>query len=142
MHAAKLHQSEQDVIEAVLASYHRCEKSGGLFDTFYDLFFAKSPEIPRKFANTDMEKQKQVVMASLLWVLRLNKGDPVAHSEVSKLAASHSRDAHDVRPELYDLWLDALCESVAKHDPQFTAELESQWRHVMQTGIDLMKSKY
>lgn len=39
--------------EAVIASYYRCEDSGGLFDTFYDLFFAKSQEIPRKFANTD-----------------------------------------------------------------------------------------
>ena len=142
MHAAKLHKSQQDAIDAVLASYHRCERSGGLFDTFYDLFFAKSPEIPRRFAHTDMERQKQVVMASLLWVLRVYKGDPVAHAEVSKLAESHSRSGHDVRPELYSLWLDALCESVAKHDPQYTPALESQWRHVMQTGIDLMKSKY
>jgi hypothetical protein len=50
--------------QVVLESYHRCEVSGGFFDTFYETFFAKSPEIPPKFAKTDMEKQKQAVMAS------------------------------------------------------------------------------
>jgi hemoglobin-like flavoprotein len=49
--------------EKVLASYHRCEDSGGFFDTFYEIFFAKSPEISPKFAHTDMEMQKQVVVS-------------------------------------------------------------------------------
>ncbi len=128
--------------QAVLDSYHRCEDAGGLFDTFYDLFFAKSPEIRRKFAGTDMEMQKQVVMASLLWMLRLYKGDPIARAEVEKLAESHNRRQHDVRPELYEIWLDSLCEAIAKHDPQHTPQLDSQWRRVMRTGIELMQSKY
>jgi len=131
-----------DDYEKVVASYYRCDDSAGFFDTFYDLFFAKSPEIPPKFASTDLEKQKQVVMASLLWLLWLRKPDPRARAEVEKLAESHSRAGHDVRPELYDLWLDALCESVAKHDSQCTPELQGRWRRVLQVGIDLMKSKY
>jgi hemoglobin-like flavoprotein len=141
MPAAKLPGNEHDY-EAVLDSYHRCEDAGGLFDTFYDLFFAKSPEIPRKFAGTDMEKQKQVVMASLLWMLRLYQGDPIARAEVEKLAESHSRRRHDVRPELYGLWLESLCEAIAQHDPEHTSELEAQWRRVMRPGIELMQSRY
>ena len=128
--------------EKVLASYHRCEDSGGFFDTFYEIFFAKSPEIPPKFAHTDMEMQKQVVAASMLWMLRLQSGDEVARREIEKIGESHSRRAHNIRPELYALWLDALCKAIAKHDPQYTFELDTMWRDAMREGIDLIVSKY
>ena len=128
--------------ETVLASYHRCEDLGGFFDTFYEVFFAKSPEIPPKFAHTDMETQKQVVAASLLWMLRLQSGDEVARREIEKIGESHSRRTHNIRPELYALWLDALCKAIAKHDPQYTSELETMWRDAMREGIDLIVSKY
>ncbi len=126
----------------VLDSYHRCEAAGGLFDTFYEVFFAKSPEIPPKFVDTDMQRQKQDVMASVLMALRLAAGDAVARQYVSELAASHSRRRHDVKPELYDLWLDALCEAIQKHDPQYTPQLEQQWRQAMRPAIELMVSAY
>lgn len=131
-----------ETYDSVLASYHRCDDSGDFFDTFYEIFFAKSPEIPPKFANTDMEKQKQVVMASVLWVLRLRTGDPRARQEVEEIGRTHSRQGHNIRPELYDLWLDALCESVQKHDPQYSSELDAKWRDIMRVGIDLITSKY
>ncbi|REK16545.1 MAG: globin [Planctomycetota bacterium] len=128
--------------EAVLNSYHRCETAGGLFDTFYDVFFAKSPEIPPKFVQTDMERQKQDVMASVLMALRLAGGDAVARKYVSELAESHSRGRHNIKPELYALWLDALCESIKQHDPQYTPELEQQWREAMRPAIELMMAAY
>ena len=62
------------IYHAVLESYYRCEESDGFWDTFYRIFFAKSPEIPPKFADTDMERQKQIIGASLLWMLRLGRG--------------------------------------------------------------------
>ena len=128
--------------EAVIASYYRCEDSGGFFDTFYDIFFTKSPGIPPKFANTDMEKQKQIVMASVLMCLRLRAGDAIARRTIDEIGESHSRSGHNISPELYELWLDALCESVQKHDPQYSPELESIWRETMQEGIDLIRSIY
>ena len=131
-------KNHQDVLD----SYHRCEAAGGLFDTFYDIFLAKSPEIPPKFADTDMQRQKQDVMASVLMALRFATGDAAAHQYVCELAASHSRYRHDIKPELYDLWLDALCEAIKKHDPQYTPKLEQQWRQAMRPAIDLMIVAY
>ncbi len=128
--------------QVVLESYHRCEVSGGFFGTFYETFFAKSPEIPPKFAKTDMEKQKQAVMASVLMVLRLRTGDPVAVRYVEELAESHSRLGHDVHPRFYGLWLDALCQAVQKHDPQYTPALEAKWRAEMRPGIEMMIAAY
>jgi len=126
----------------VLESYHRCEASAGFFDTFYEGFLAKSPEIPPKFADTDMQKQKQAVMASVLMVLRLRTGDPAACRFVIELAQSHNRRGHDIHARLYPLWLDALCEAVQKHDPEITPELEAQWRKEMRPGIEMMIAAY
>ena len=134
--------SEALGIEQVLASYHRCESAGGLFDAFYEIFLAKSPEISPRFAATDMERQKQDVMASVLMALRLAAGDPMAKKYIAEIAKSHNRHGHSIRPELYDLWLDALCEAVRKRDPQFTAELERQWRQAMRPAIELMVAAY
>ena len=50
---------------------------------------------------------------------------------VEEIGESHNRRGHDIRPELYELWLDALCESVKKHDSEYTGELESMWREAM-----------
>jgi hemoglobin-like flavoprotein len=128
--------------EAVLASYHRCEAAGGLFDSFYEIFFAKSPEIPPLFAETDMERQKQDVMASVLMALRLASGDAVAQQYVQRIGESHGRTGHNIRPELYKLWLDALCEAVRRHDPLYNQDLEQSWRKAMRPAIVQMISAY
>ncbi|PHS17463.1 MAG: globin [Blastopirellula sp.] len=128
--------------EVVLDSYYRCEDSGGFFDTFYQIFFTKDPSIAPKFANTDMDHQKQIVMASVLMCLRLKTGDPIARRTIFDIGESHSRKKLNIRPELYDLWLDALCESIQKHDPEYTPEIEALWRESMQEAIELIKSNY
>ena len=130
--------SHQDLLD----SYHRCEAAGGLFDSFYDIFLSKSPEIPPKFAKTDMERQKQNVMASVLMALRLATGDPVARTYIQEIAESHSRERHDIRPELYGLWLDALCEAISRHDPHYTPALEDSWRQAMRPAIELLIAAY
>ena len=129
---------DQDVLD----SFDRCVRSEGFFETFYDNLMAKSPEIERKFAHTDMEKQKQVVMASLLTCLRMGNGDPRARLAVAEIGASHSRQGHNIRPELYRLWLDALCEAVRDHDRRFTPLLAAKWRKEMRAPIALITSMY
>ena len=132
----------EPIYHAVLESYYRCEDSRGFYDTFYEIFFTKSPEIPPKFADTDMDKQKQIIGASLLWMLRLARGDPMALEEVEKIGQSHGRQGHNIPPYMYSLWLDALCRAVERHDPQYTPDLEAPWRVIMEEGIDLIVSEY
>ena len=121
--------------EQVIASYHRARESGGLFDTFYRLFLAKSPDIPPMFARTDFPHQKLMLRESILELL------PFAQTgtgrEVLERLAERHRQLH-ITPAHYDLWLDALGESLAKHDPQFNSTLAKMWREAMQQGIDLM----
>ncbi|MGD9719919.1 MAG: globin domain-containing protein [Pirellulales bacterium] len=128
--------------QQALASYHRCEAAGGLFDSFYEIFFAKSPEIPPMFEKTDMERQKQDAMASILMALRLASGDLIARQYIQQIAETHSRRGYRIRPELYDLWLDALCEAIVRHDPKYSPDLEKNWRQAMRPAIDLMIADY
>jgi hemoglobin-like flavoprotein len=128
--------------EAVQASYHRCLDDAEFFDTFYDLFLVKSAEIPRLFANTDFEKQKQVVRVSVLMMIRLGDGRPEVREAIEKLGESHSSRDKNVPAELYSLWLDTLCECVMRYDPEYSPELEQKWRDTMQPGIELMISMY
>ena len=43
-----------------------------------------------------------------------------------------------VSPEMYNLWLDALCEAIERHDPYHTPELEELWRSAMLKSITTM----
>jgi len=129
-------------LDAVTASYHRCRASEGFVDTFYAHFLAKSEEVARKFQRTDFARQKLLLRESLLAMLLLNLNSADAREELERLAERHSRQGLDIGPHLYELWLDALCEAIEKHDPKFTPKLRDQWRAAMRPGIDLLVSRY
>jgi hemoglobin-like flavoprotein len=119
----------------VVASYHRARRSGELFDTFYKLFLSKSPEIPPMFARTDFPHQKLMLRESILEMLVFAQTG-AGRDEIKRLAERH-RQLH-VTHAHYELWLDALCEALARHDSQFNPELEQMWRDSLQKGIGLM----
>jgi hemoglobin-like flavoprotein len=123
--------------DQVVASYHRARQSGQLFDTFYRLFLAKSPEIPAMFAQTDFAHQKLMLRESILEMLVFAQTG-YGRDEIMRLAERHRQV--NVKPEHYNLWLDALCEALAKHDHEFTPALERMWRDALQKGIELMSA--
>ena len=123
-------------LEQVIASYHRARRSNELFDTFYDLFLRKAPEIPPMFFRTDFSHQKLMLRQSLLEMMIFAQ-IKTGRDEIDRLAERHRQ--LNVKPHHYDLWLDALCESLAQHDPQFSPELERMWRDAMQPGIEIMR---
>jgi hemoglobin-like flavoprotein len=129
-------------LDAVTASYHRCRASKGFVDTFYQHFLAKSEEVAQKFEKTDFARQKLLLRESLLAMLLLNLNSADARQELERLAERHSRRGLDIGPNLYELWLDALCEAVETHDPKYTPELREQWRAAMRPGIELLCTKY
>jgi hemoglobin-like flavoprotein len=119
----------------VAASYQRARQSGELFDTFYRLFLQKSPEIPAMFARTDFPHQKLMLRESLLEMLEFARTGR-SRDEIERLARRHRE--LNVQPRHYELWLNALCEALAQHDPAFTSQLAQMWRDAMRKGIDVM----
>jgi len=52
------------------ASFERCSASPNFFRSFYNDFFARCPEAERRFANTDFERQTQLLRHAIRLVLR------------------------------------------------------------------------
>ena len=75
-------------------------------------------------------------------MIRLNTGNANARRIIEKVGETHASHALDIRPELYELWLNSLCEAVQRHDPAYHADLEAAWRESMQEGIQLVTTHY
>ncbi|TRX74256.1 globin [Pseudomonas mangiferae] len=126
--------------DRVMQSYGRCCASTDFFDDFYRHFLASSPQVREKFLNTDMKAQKQLLRQGILNLVMYARGMP--DTKLRALGCSHARGALDIRPELYDLWLDALVQTISEHDKQFDTETRVAWREVLAKGINIIKSHY
>ncbi len=126
--------------DLVMQSYGRCCASSGFFDSFYQYFLASSPEIREKFANTNMPAQKQLLRQGILNLVMHARGMP--DTKLRALGCSHARGALDIRPELYDLWLQALLQSIGEHDGQCDANTRLAWHEVLNKGISVIKAQY
>ena len=134
----------QDHVATFRSSLQRCLANPAFFESFYDLFIGTSDEVKEKFKNTDMKRQANMLQDSLFVLAVAAQGaerSPARYS-LPGLAEKHSRKGLDIRPELYDLWLDALLETVKRHDPEHSAEIEAAWRTTLASGIEYMRSHY
>ena len=75
---------------------------------------------------------------SLLAMLCFELGISGGRDEIVKIGRRH-KDLK-ITEEMYGMWLDSLCETVQKHDPKITPELENRWRKAMLKGIEAMLS--
>ena len=123
-------------------SLGRCLAKPAFLTKFYRRFIGSSDEIAEKFRDTDMEKQKAALSASLYLTMLAVEGSDAAIVYLKTVAQRHSRERLDVRPELYDTWLDCLIATVKEHDPMFSAEIEQSWRKSIQVSIDFMREQY
>ncbi len=126
--------------DLVMQSYGRCCASSGFFDSFYQYFLASSPEIRDKFAHTNMPAQKPLLRQGILNLVMHARGMP--DTKLRALGCSHARGALDIRPELYDLWLQALLQSIGEHDGQCDANTRLAWHEVLNKGISVIKAQY
>ncbi len=126
----------------VLDSFERCEASGEFSQKFYEIFLSASPEIAPYFANTEFSKQRKLLRATVYVMVTRDVEDPKAKDQLQKVGRSHSRSQLNIRPELYNVWLDSLCKTVGEMDPEWGANLENAWRERMQRGIALITAAY
>ncbi len=115
------------------ASYYRCRRDERFLDTFYDAFLSKSPAVAQLFAQTDFRFQKLAIRQSLLEMLCFDCGMSGTREEIERLGLRHRELG--VRPKMYAMWLDSLCEAIKKHDPNYSPALEQLWREAMLKSI-------
>ena len=129
------------VPEKLRSSWSRVKDSGFL-DTFYSKFVKSDPRIGKYLQNTDMVKQKKLLIKGLINAVNSASGDETARSEIAILASTHRKGKIGVTPDLYPLWEEALIGALSHHDPNWSASLESLWRSKLQPAIELIKSRY
>ncbi len=117
------------------------EKGRLFFSRFYEKFLLESPVARSKFDGVDMAAQIRVLEKSMFHMI----GFYVAKTDtryLRSIAHRHSQRQLDIKPEYYDVWLDALIDTVKELDADFHDELELAWRLAMTPGIQFMKFHY
>jgi hemoglobin-like flavoprotein len=124
-------------------SLARCLRSGQLFQRFYELFLASSPEVRDKFRATDFRKQRRMLQTSFYMLVEyIALGWPECEAYLERIAAAHGKHGRDIPPHLYDLWLECLLRAVKECDDLCSAEVEAAWRYMMGAGILFIKARY
>ena len=130
--------------DAFLASFNRCRASPGFLEAFYQSFVASSEEIRAKFTGTDMKRQVRMLEDSLFVIAVAVQGEEgsLARGDRRALPRDTAGNDLDIRPGLYDLWLECLIDTARSHDPKFSPELEAAWRDTLAFGIDYMRARH
>ncbi len=88
-------------------------------------------------------KRQALMLQDPLFVLAVaaqgGKNSPARYS-MPGLAEKHGHKGLDIRPELYEVGLDALLETVKRHDPEHSHEIDEAWRTTLASGIEYMRS--
>lgn len=128
-------------LEIFHESFARVSEAEHFFEDFYKTFLGSSEVIAEKFKNTDIVTQSRMLALSLIHMVAYAiSGEP--NATLQRLAEIHSKAGQDIEPALYDKWMDALMATVAKHDDQWSEQLEAAWRRVLAPGIAYMKDHY
>ena len=126
--------------DLVFQSYGRACNNPSFFEEFYSKFMGKSPDIRARFVNTNMEAQRGLLRSGVLWLIMHARG--MSDTKIRALGESHSKKQMNINPMFYSFWLDALMETLAIYDPDFSAELEKTWRSVLRPSIETIQNMY
>ena len=131
-----------DAIHIVNQSLDRCVSQPEFLGRFYEMLLGSSDEIAEKFRHTEFTRQTAALKTALYVLLFAREWNLKGDAYLQGLARLHSREDLDVRPELYDLWLDCLVKTASEFDPLFDETIADSWRDVFAPGIEFMKSAY
>jgi len=131
-----------DTVRIFNESLDRCLSQPEFLHRFYETLLASSAEIAEKFKHTDFERQRAALKTALYVLLFAHEWGLEGDAYLRGLALRHSRQDLDVRPELYDLWLESLLKTASEFDQFFDDATADSWRTVLVPGIQFMKSAY
>ena len=110
------------------------------FQAFY-INFLSNEDVARRFANTEMKRQQEMLKKSFYSLFTFYASGRT-DDYISRIAERHSRRDLDIKPELYDRWLECLMGTVAQFDAEYSNDVELAWRLVLTPGIVYMKFQY
>ena len=111
------------------------ERSNAFFSAFYRRFLAH-PGVAVLFARVDMRRQEDMLRKSLFQLATYYVLGEVT-AELQRLAAVHRRLGLD--PQLFDVWMQALLDTVAEFDPNCDDATRLAWGWAMAPGITYLR---
>ena len=135
---------DSKIIQIVNESYGRCLTDPEFLYRFYQIFMDSHELIRLLFANTDFERQTQVLRNGLGMMIRYMEDptDVVVVHGLKRIRTSHGQHHLNIHPHLYDYWLDSLIRAIRICDPACDHETEEAWRIALEPGIDFIRSGY
>jgi hemoglobin-like flavoprotein len=124
------------------ASYERCSAVPDFYACFYRNFFRAAPEAEPLFAQTDFQRQHQLLKHALGLLLAFPSRPDDGPALLKRVADRHSRSDLAVRPELYPRFVDALVQTVSEHDRDYSPAVADAWRAAIAPGIAFMRGRY
>jgi len=115
-------------------SLDRVTAQTGFFDSFYDAFMAQSEEIAGIFVNRDMAHLKHKLKETLQILADAAEGRPGFGLYVEMLGRVHQR--LNVNRNHFDMWREALLDTVAVYDEQYNPRVRLAWRRVIDSVIE------
>jgi len=109
-------------------------------EAFYNRLFALYPQTKTLFANTDMKRQQNSLMATLAVVVTgVVNGDNVIPI-IEQLG--HRHNGYGVKPEYYPMVGQALLETLKEFlGKDWTPEIEATWTSAYQVITQTMQTK-
>lgn len=133
---------ETTIVEVFLESLDRCMENEDFIPSFYHRFLDSSEEVRARFARTDFQRQATLLVRSLRMIAGVVVGDRDALLHLNERAETHDRRHLDIRPELYDLWRDAMIRTAQEHDCYWGPAQLHAWRQVLDQAIHHMVKAY
>jgi len=109
---------------------------------FYEILLHADPRIAALFKQTDFARQKELFLHGLISLLDYAEGKASGKMAIKRLGELHSRKRMNIAPEMFIIWVDSLIKTLAELDPQFSPQLEAEWRRALSPGIDVIKQMY
>lgn len=130
------------LVETARASYERCCQAPEFLRPSSRNFFVAAPHAEAHFANTDFERQSKLLQHAIGLLLSFPTQTAAEPTILRRVANRHKRDDLDVPPDWYPDSVDALVQTVAEHDDQYSDDIAEAWRTTVSPGIDYMKAQY
>lgn len=117
--------------DAFLESLERCSDNEAFIPAFYERFLSSSEEVRDKFIHTDFDQQNRMILQSLRLAAGATAGEPASLRDLRERAETHSRHRMNIKPKMYDWWLESLIETAREFDPVWSEGIESAWRVIL-----------
>lgn len=126
----------------VSESFGRCILKEDFLDRFYEIFINSDPAIKPMFANTDFNKQKELLRKGLSMAVLFFNDSVLATSTLNRIRETHNRHQLNINPRLYPFWVDSLMKTIAEFDERSTPETERAWRTILQKAVNHIMNGY